>query len=323
MRNNKRVLLFLVFLVLSHNVSLANSENECVDNKAYWSVAFSPDGKHLAAASEAEHGCFELWEISSKKKEVFLSPGGKVRSLIYSNDGGLLYLGNHGGRISIWDTENNAAIGHMRGVEQLLTLDISDDDNYLAVGGASTIAKLLGLRTNTEALELDEHLVVDSIDISPSGKYIALAESDGLDLWDIKKGQIIHSFSEDGQSAMSVRFTHDERKLVAAFTCMPDGCSNVRVLDLNDYSAIRVPVGTSRQIHITPDDKYIVSGNTDGKVMLVDMSDLSISRVFANAGGPVTSLAISKDGHYIAAGTWNGLVKVWDLDSGKLILSNL
>jgi WD40 repeat protein len=57
--------------------------------------------------------------------------------------------------------------------------------------------------------------------------------------------------------------------------------------------------------------------------MLVDMSDLSISRVFANAGGPVTSLAISKDGHYIAAGTWNGLVKVWDLDSGKLIISNL
>ncbi len=312
----------VVVLVLSGDVSVASSENGCVGTKAYSSVAFSPDSKNLAAASEAKDGCFELWEISSKQRKSFLSSGGRIRSLIYSNDGNFLYLAKNDGEIAIWGTAERKSVGHLKGIGSPLTLDISDDDNYLAVGGASAIAKLINLRTKTLVLKLNKHSVVDSMDISPSGRYIALAQTYGVDLWDIKKGVIVHSFKDD-ESAFSVRFTLDEKRLVAAVSRMTEGDPNVRIWDLRDHSATLVPVGTSKQIVVTPDNEHIISGNTDGKVILIDLNNLSISRVFANAGGPITSLAISHDGRYIAAGTWNGLVKVWDLDSGKLLISNL
>ena len=317
----KASLFSFISLVLFNTATIASPESGCVDNQRYYSLAFSPDSKHLAAASEGKRGCFELWEISSRKRKTFLSINGRIHSLIYSKDGGLLYLGENGGQIVIWDTAKGKIVDYMRGIAQLLTLDISDDGNYLAVGGVSSTAKLLDLRTKAEVLKLDKHGIVDSIDISPSGKYIALAQTYGVDLWDINKGIIIHSFKVDGQNAISVRFTPDEKRLAAAFSCMPDGCSNVRVFNLNNYTHINSPVGTSQRLLITPDNKYIVSGNTNGNVVLIDLSDLSISRVFANAGGPVISLAVSQDGNYIAAGTWNGIVKVWELSSGKLVIN--
>ncbi len=103
---------------------------------------------------------------------------------------------------------------------------------------------------------------------------------------------------------------------------MSDCEKNIKIWNLKDYSVIDVVGGPSKQVAITPDGQYIISGNTDGKLKIINASDYSVSRVIENNGGPIASLAISDDGQYLAVGTWNGAVKVWDFHSGELIISH-
>jgi WD40 repeat protein len=68
-----------------------------------YSVAFSPDGKTLAAGSA--DGTVGLWDVATGQQigDPLAAPGGPVYSVAFSPDGKTLAAGSADGTIRLWD----------------------------------------------------------------------------------------------------------------------------------------------------------------------------------------------------------------------------
>lgn len=156
------------------------------------SVAFSPDGKTLAAGSTND--IVRLWNLTSlgAPPTVLRHHDGGVMSFAFSPDGKILAPGNKDGTVRLWDPVNpqDEPIV-LRGHEtQIQTLAFSPDSKTLASGNKDRTIHIWEL-TNSEAPPTVMHGHEDwvrSVQFSPSGKILASASDDTtVRLWDLAK----------------------------------------------------------------------------------------------------------------------------------------
>lgn len=75
--------------------------------------------------------------------------------------------------------------------------------------------------------------------------------------------------------------------------------------------------GKVLSLAISHDGKTVVSGSGDRMVRVWNITTGKRQAIFKGHDNDITSVAISEDGKTIASGSW-GLIKVWDLATGKL-----
>jgi WD40 repeat protein len=149
-------------------------------------VAFSPDSRHLAAASNV--GTVQVWDAKTGAV-VLPAPllhGAEVTSVAYSRDGRRLASAGMDQTVKVWDTRTWEARLLLRDpTGAVLSVAFSPDGRLLAWGGTdSTVkvwdqagAKLHTLRSHTGW--------VNSVAFSPDGQHIASTSADGtVKIWD-------------------------------------------------------------------------------------------------------------------------------------------
>ena len=264
------------------------------------SVAFSPDGKTLAAGSygnpDAHYTCLEgelsLWDMRDAAHAkalgapVALHTG--VDNLRFSPDGNTLALGCEDGTIRLWD--------------------VSDATQATAVG-----APLTGHSSWVWGLAF-----------SPDGKTLASGAADGnLILWDMRdpgqtKPPLDASFIHYTDPVKSVAFSSDGKTLVFG--------SQNKTINLWDISnaAEAKPLGASLTGHtsgmwsvaLSPDRKTLASGSQDNTIRLWDVSNPAQARLL---GAPLTSsnqvqgVAFSPNGKTLASGNWDSTIQLWNV----------
>ena len=255
-----------------------------------YSVAISPDGK-LAATGSLDRNV-TLWDLTT----------GNVLRTITSKDNG---PGHTNQVLAVAFSPNGEMFASGGGDNQVRLWDVPQPwvEPLAGLVGSLPILREAQRTTSTRPRVFAHPLMVDAVAFDPTSKLLATGCHDGsLRIWDVLKGQTTKSITAHVQQQPQ-QIQHP----VYAVAWMPDG-------------------------------KQVLTASYDRSMKLWDAASGNLVREFKGAPSPIPgdkppekttgpqghrdqvfSIAVTKDGKWIATCSSDRTVKLWDAATGKVV----
>ena len=281
-------------------------------------VRFSNDDKKIYLGSAS--GIIKIYHLESKK--IILTTDNDKNSGItktaYSPDGKTAVSGNSKGIHSIWDLNSGKPITKIEGIPYGAPLAYSPDGKYLLSGSnnASSTNTDKGALWSVQSGELIHNFNetgITAVAISPDGRYGLTNSENGAILWDLYTGEKKSNLKKIPYSN-KISFSADGKFIITVWG------SSIVFLTSDTGRIVRVIGRRSEYLTssaISSDNRYFVTGTTDGTISLFNVSNCSLIWEIKGHQKTVTNLYFSQDCNSIISSSYDGTIKLWKTSSGE------
>ena len=259
-------------------------------------IAFSPDGRTLAAGGRARTDAIQLWDINTATQVSAMGKGiGSVGVLAFSEDGKTLASMSlrRGIEFYAWDVDTGLEGSHFKGQQNTF------NSGVLAV--------------------------------SPNHRFFASAGGNRVFLWDTETQTLKHTIEGDEDSVWALAFSPDSKTLVVGSKTIRlwnvETGSQMSRLDGHTHSV--------NALTFIPDGKTLASGDSNGKIRLWNIAaggdqvtlprllgsitgkskPLSDSSALTEHNRPIEALAFTADGTTLVSASRDTTIRLWDVDT--------
>ena len=244
-----------------------------MDGENVGAVAFSPDGAHLATGTY--QGKVRVYTLDGGLKPVTTWGGqGRISALAFTPDGKSIAWSSD----TRWSHERIGVslCGPPRyeaDIGVLFTLRLSPDGRTVATAGLGPSILLHDIASPANPIELahSDRQGVRSLAYSPDGRTLAVALSDGVQLWDTTTHRVRDEWKDHEDIVSGVAISPDGSRLL---TCSWDQTTRLYEFDL--VAGRRGPlvgcygwkIGRLFDVAISPDSTLAVACGNDGDYLV-------------------------------------------------------
>lgn len=238
-------------------------------------LAFSPDGKLLAAAGglPARGGEVKIWDMEKRAElQTIRGHGDCIYAVAFAPDGKTIATSSYDKLIKLWDVASGKELRTLKDhIDAVYALAFTPDGRRLISAAADRTVKIWDPASGERLYTLGEPLDgLNTVAVDPSGKRVAAG---GLD-----KTIRVWALGEKSGTLLSSLIAHEDAILKLAWS---------------------------------PDGKLLVSTAADKTIKVFKADDLTEIKVFAGQRDWVLSLEFAPDGKSFAAGRYDGSLEIY------------
>jgi WD40 repeat protein len=279
---------------------------------AVFGVAFSPDGRLLATASNDKTA--RLWDpATGEHRRTLTGHDDKVYGVAFSPDGRLLATASRDGTAWLWDPATGRRRRTLTGHDGPVTgVAFSPDGRLLATASNDMTVRLWDPATGRRRRTLAGHdFPVLHVAFSPDGRLLATVSYDKTAwLWDPATGRHLRTLAGHDGFVAGVAFSPDGRLLATARDDMtarlwdPATGRHLRTLAGHD--------GPVASVAFRPDGRLLATASNDKTARLWDPATGEHRRTLTGHRDTVLGVAFSPDGRLLATASVDKMARLWD-----------
>ncbi|RKL08734.1 Vegetative incompatibility protein HET-E-1 [Fusarium oxysporum] len=281
-------------------------------NGSVWAVAYSPDGRRLASASNDK--TILVWNTNTGVCQQRLEGHtGTAKAIAFSPDGRQLASASYDKTIRVWDLNTRQCLQTLEGHSNWVrSVAFSPNCHQLASGSNDKTIRIWSANEGACLQILYGHNNwVSSVAFSFDNRQLASASYDRtVRLWDAATGacqRIIDCFTS---IVNSVVFSPDCRRLASA-----SDDKIIRVLDPNTgqcLQSLQSHSHWSSSVAFSPDSHLLASASNDKTIRIWNAESGACHQILKGHSNSISSIAFSPDGRQLASGSSDRTVRLWN-----------
>lgn len=283
-------------------------------------LAFSPDGAHLALGSggyeDSEIAIYAVADAARVRRFSTDPARGGVSQIAYSPDGSTLASAGGDHSIRLWNPATGEGLAAFTEHKRIVVCVAFDaDGGQLLSADVEGKIEVRDVESGTVSVELDAGFGLRAAAFAPGRDQLASAGGlSPIRIWDTQTGAVLETLPRNAQT-----------RSIVSLEVSPDGSHIASVpqsLELwrlaSDGGIVELSHNDERaeDVAFSPDGAQVATGGRDGSVRVRDVATGAQRHALLGHIDTVNDVAFSPDGTTLASAGTDKSIRLWDVASG-------
>jgi mono/diheme cytochrome c family protein len=293
-------------------------------------LAFAADGQTIAVAGYYE---VVIWKTDGSGIASRLVGGSpRIMSMAYSPDGKRLAVAGGApaqfGNVQVWNLADQKLTGNWKvSTDTIFGINFNTAGDKLAFGSPDKSARVVNTADGKELLRLDQHTdwCLGALFTVDGKRLLSCSRDQSMKLSSVADGQFIDDVNNPLEPIMC--FARHPKEDIVAYGGAMGTVRTYKISDNQARTAGRNDTNQLKEFERQPASVHAIAWNVEGTQIAVGSendakvydakSGSKIATLTGHEGG-IFAIAFSPDGKRVATGGYDGMVRLFELPTGKL-----